>query len=1284
MEHSFSKNDCAQFVNNGPHLPVRLLQAHEDGRVVFFCGAGISRSVFPDFAGLVNELYAKFRMTPNLSQKKAIKAGRYDIAAGLLEAKIVGGRAKVRRVLTSILTDQTKPNKDTTHRYLLELSKNRDDNGTRLVTTNFDQLFEKVITDKELQVKHFQAPCLPIPKKQWNELVYLHGLLPESPTTSELNCLVISSGDFGRAYLTERRGARFVSELFRNYVVCFVGYSLNDPVLRYMTDAIAADRQQGESPPEIFAFGSYSKGKKEEQFEEWECKNVTPILYRKHYHHYYLRKTLQAWSETYRHGVVGKEDIVTEYAKKHPSESTKEDDFVSRVIWALSDPSGLPAKLFAELDLAPSLDWLKTLSEERYNHTDLDRFGILTKADFDGGNMFSLPHRTSSSGLVSYMLPVSTGAQNSKWDKVMTQLASWLARHLSGSTLLPWMAKHSCSLHHDLVDLIELRLNKLNRLDDNTVMPERIRSNSHNTIPVHWRLLLTGCVSSSSRVRYTALSLWKDRFKRDGLTTTLRQELRELLTPRISPHKPIKWSAKDDDSEPKHTHNLAGWEIVLFANNVLYELEELAKDKRWFDASPELLTEFSSLLRDALDLMRELDGANDQSDPSCVLRPSISEHAQNRKRYDWTALITLTRDAWLITAKESPERARNVAEGWSQEPYPLFRRLAFFAAAQGETIPNRQGLDWLLADEHWWLWSAHTRRETMQLLVALAPQLTKDEIAELEKAILNEPPHTMSESHIDQEQQSDNGDWDIWLRLAKIVQAGATLSEDGRKKLAELSDKHPDWKPAKDESDKIPVLTSVGGMEFVATPRPLHELIKWLKRHSRSYWREIGWQEDDWQQRCCDNFATAACALCALAKKGHWPDGRWSLALQVWSEEKMSECSWRYMAPVLVNAADEQLQPFALELSRWLGTVAKTFVGQEEIFLKLCERVLKLKHKDETDSNNDFIMRAFNHPVGCATKALLNWWRRGAPKDGQGLPDELKSTFTLLCDRSSDEFRYGRFFLAVNLISLFRVDQDWTTKHLLPLFNWQTSETEARTVWQGFLWFPRFYAPLMEVLKTDFLDTASHYKALANYGGRHAIYGKQYASLLTYAALNRGDVFEATELADATRKLSPDGLGYAAQELIRTIEGADERRDNCWKNRGAPYMHEIWPNTWDRVYPAVAADLGCVCIATQEAFPEAFKLLKPWLKLSTDPSKRHDHYRHTLLQQLHETKICSKFPEPALNFLDLVIPRQRCRIPEELGACLKAIRSAKTADPELETDARYQRLMVCVRQQEVD
>ncbi len=47
-----------QFVLNGPDIPNALLQAHEEGNMVFFCGAGISYPAgLPGFKGLVDKIY---------------------------------------------------------------------------------------------------------------------------------------------------------------------------------------------------------------------------------------------------------------------------------------------------------------------------------------------------------------------------------------------------------------------------------------------------------------------------------------------------------------------------------------------------------------------------------------------------------------------------------------------------------------------------------------------------------------------------------------------------------------------------------------------------------------------------------------------------------------------------------------------------------------------------------------------------------------------------------------------------------------------------------------------------------------------------------------------------------------------------------------------------------------------------------------------------------------------------------------------------------------------------
>src|SRR6266403_1975632 len=100
-----------QFVRNGPDIPDGLLEAHEDGRVVFFCGAGISYPArLPGFRGLVKELYDRLNWSPSGVEKTAFANREYDTAIGLLESKILGGRETVRRVLAEILTaDLSKP-----------------------------------------------------------------------------------------------------------------------------------------------------------------------------------------------------------------------------------------------------------------------------------------------------------------------------------------------------------------------------------------------------------------------------------------------------------------------------------------------------------------------------------------------------------------------------------------------------------------------------------------------------------------------------------------------------------------------------------------------------------------------------------------------------------------------------------------------------------------------------------------------------------------------------------------------------------------------------------------------------------------------------------------------------------------------------------------------------------------------------------------------------------------------------------------------------------------------
>ena len=136
---------------------------------------------------------------------------------------------------------------------------------------------------------------------------------------------------------------------------------------------------------------------------------------------------------------------------------------------------------------------------------------------------------------------------------------------------------------------------------------------------------------------------------------------------------------------------------MLAADDVHSTLRDLGGE-HWTSALPDLLEDFQQLLRDSLDLLRELGEANDRSDGSHWDLPSITPHWQNRGFRDWVSLIELLRDAWLAVHSNNRDRATWIAQAWFELPYPTFKRLALFAASQDNCIPPEQWVDWLLAD----------------------------------------------------------------------------------------------------------------------------------------------------------------------------------------------------------------------------------------------------------------------------------------------------------------------------------------------------------------------------------------------------------------------------------------------------------------------------------------------------------------------------------------------------------------------------------------------------------
>ena len=143
-----------QFIEDGIDIPLSLIHAHEAGEVIFFCGAGISsNSGLPVFSKLVGNIRKKFNQDLN-REDKDIEKESLEVQLEVLERRIADGKKQIRQTVFDLLNFKNKKINLSTHTALINLSQFKKQKNTyfRLVTTNFDRLFEKAINLSEFKV----------------------------------------------------------------------------------------------------------------------------------------------------------------------------------------------------------------------------------------------------------------------------------------------------------------------------------------------------------------------------------------------------------------------------------------------------------------------------------------------------------------------------------------------------------------------------------------------------------------------------------------------------------------------------------------------------------------------------------------------------------------------------------------------------------------------------------------------------------------------------------------------------------------------------------------------------------------------------------------------------------------------------------------------------------------------------------------------------------------------------------------------------------------------------
>ncbi len=298
----------------GVDFPQPILNALRDKRLVVFAGAGVLMGPpanLPNFWRLAERVAEGTGKSINASETE-------DWFLGQLKDDGVNVHERAAEVL-----QQNAPKPTALHKNLLRIFSESEE--VRVVTTNFDELFEQVAFEVfSDHPKLYQAPALPLGNR-FRGIVHLHGCVDEP------NEMVLTHRDFGRAYLTESGGwaRRFLIDLFTNYTVLFVGYSHNDRIMTYLTPSLPSEEAQ-----KRFAL----IGNQSDDSTHWRRMGIEPIPFHQADAKDFsgLDKAIARLADWMRRGLGDWRTMISEIARGKPP--TFDDDSASIIEHALATP----------------------------------------------------------------------------------------------------------------------------------------------------------------------------------------------------------------------------------------------------------------------------------------------------------------------------------------------------------------------------------------------------------------------------------------------------------------------------------------------------------------------------------------------------------------------------------------------------------------------------------------------------------------------------------------------------------------------------------------------------------------------------------------------------------------------------------------------------------------------------------------------------------------------------------------------------------------------------------
>jgi hypothetical protein len=1262
-----------RFLANGPSIPDELLVARDEGRVVFFCGAGVSlaRAGLPDFFGLTRKVIETLGVTSDNPAKRILDEAR-DIetrtgVSGLISADKVFGLLERDFLATDIESSVAKvlkpsPAADVSaHRIILDLAKGPD-GKTRLVTTNFDLLFESC----DSNLRSWKPPSLPNPQNH-DELagvIHLHGCVDENYSRADGDGFVLSSSEFGRAYLSDGWATQFIRTILDRYFVVFIGYTADDPPVQYLLEAL--NRSLG-SRDGLYAFQS---GASRDAESRWRHKGVQPIEYDEGENHRVLWDTLGSWAVRAQNPEAWHENVIA-LAQRGPEALLPYER--GQIAHIVSTFVGI--KKFVGAAEPPPANWLCVFDPlVRYSKPGriwdlnsqgpffdpfeaycLDSDPVPSKIDPD--EFYS--KREVPDNVWDCFAAARLDRQNLRDDSFaalrghwashvprlpsrLAQLGIWIAK-VSNQPAAVWWASGQSGIHPDIQFDIQFQL-ELGKIPCSTPVRQA------------WRYIFEAS-EDQKNVFNLDLHELKAGIGLDGWTSAAVRKLALIHRPYLT--------AERDWSKPKPPGNQEGLRIqdlVKLAVKYPNPTNEVEIPDEFLHVS---IREFRNNLEHAVSLEKELGGYRLESLVS--LEPDSDRKGDSIERTHGISVALLFYVGLFkrLIDKDLPN-AKMEALAWPTNDETVFARLRIWVCGDQRIFSGSDAGRLLCSMSDRTFWNSRHQRDLLPAIAKRWSDFPPKEQTELEERLLQGP------SRWDEEEEAEFIERRAWLSLTKIhwlKSHGCEFQFDFDAVSSKLRQHAPKWQTQYAENAAASMEGRGGWVKTnteyaVLLTVPLVSLLDKAKELSGRT-DDILVERDPYAGLSSQRPVRAFAALIKSAKLKKYPEWAWRTFLNADARKadkpKLSALIAERVSRLPANTLAQIIHPICDWFLVSSGILLQQFPEQ---FERVWAKIIAVLNSEPTSANTsvlrgsrepDWAMEALNSPVGKLSQALMNDPQTNGLKAGNGFPRPWITRVNELFLLEGDRRRHALVILSYRLNWLFAIDSAWTESNLLSVLDVEGDDQSA--VWAGFFW--RAEIPNQELflrLKPWLLKLAQH-NVLPRRNHGEVLAGILLAGWVSENAVTGERCVSDMEVRHALVTADEDFRLHALWQLNRWCAG-DEERSVKWAKELPIFLTDAWPRQISAKSSRITAALCDLAISDMAKFPERVDFILPLVTTL-------DH-RYLGFHQL-EAGIVDKCPEKVLELLVKVLPQDVVMWPYGIAAILEPIGNA---DPTLLRDPR--------------